>query len=103
MISPPLRVMAFAEAIAGFAPEISKAKSTPPCVRSFTVSTSFGSSGRERARAAQLRRQRELGLVDVDADDLGRPGDLGRHHRVEADAAQSEHGDVLARAQLARR
>ena len=44
MISPPLRVIAFADAIAGFAPEISKAKSTPPCVRSFTVSTSFGSS-----------------------------------------------------------
>src|SRR5258706_3371521 len=43
-ISPPLRVIAIADAIAGLLPDIPNGKSTPPCVRSFTVSTSFGSS-----------------------------------------------------------
>ena len=40
--------------------------------------------------------QRQLAVVDVDADDRRRPGQAGTGDRRVADAAAAEHGDGLA-------
>jgi hypothetical protein len=51
-------------------------------------------------RRAELARQREAAIVDVDRDDGIAARDLGRHQAREADRADAEDGKGIARLRL---